>query len=99
MSRGEHLYIIAYDIADQKRWRRVYKTLRGYGSWVQLSVFQLRLSDRRHRELMGNLEGIINHQEDHIICFDLGPADGKKEPRVTSLGRSFSFLERDAVIV
>ncbi len=99
MSRTEHLYIIVYDIADQKRWRRVYKTLRGYGSWVQLSVFQLRLGARRHRELMGHLEEIIDHSKDHVICFDLGPAGGKKEPRVTSLGRPFTFLERNAVIV
>lgn len=99
MSRGEHFYIIAYDIADPKRWRKVYKTLRGYGAWTQLSVFQLRLSARRHRELICQLEEIIKHSEDHILCFDFGPADGMKESRVVSMGRPFRPLERGAVIV
>ncbi len=99
MSRGEHFYIIAYDIADPKRWRKVYKTLRGYGAWTQLSVFQLRLTARRHTELIGRLEEIINHSDDHILCFDFGPADGMKESRVVSLGRPFRPLKRGALIV
>ena len=43
----ERLYVVAYDIADQKRWRRVFKAMHGYGEWLQLSVFQCRLSRRR----------------------------------------------------
>ena len=44
----EHLYIVVYDIGDPKRWRRVFKLMRCYGEWVQLSVFQCRMSRRRH---------------------------------------------------
>lgn len=40
----EHLYIVTYDIRDPKRWRRVFKIMNGYGEWVQLSVFQCRMS-------------------------------------------------------
>ena len=35
----EHLFIISYDIADPKRWRRVFRVMKGYGAWLQLSVF------------------------------------------------------------
>jgi len=31
----EHLFIVAYDIADQRRWRRVLKAMHGYGEWIQ----------------------------------------------------------------
>ena len=47
----ERLYIVAYDIADQKRWRRVFRTMKGFGRWLQLSVFQCRLSGRRRADL------------------------------------------------
>ena len=48
--RDEHLYIVAYDIADPKRWRRVFRLMEGFGEWLQLSVFQCRLSSAKWRE-------------------------------------------------
>ena len=84
----EHLYIVVYDIGDPKRWRRVFKLMRGYGEWVQLSVFQCRMSRRRHADLVARLDGMIDHSEDHVVLVDIGVADGV-EPRVVSLGRKF----------
>jgi CRISPR-associated protein Cas2 len=43
----ERLFIVTYDISDQRRWRRVFEAMHGYGEWIQLSVFQCRLSRRR----------------------------------------------------
>lgn len=36
----ERLYIVTYDISNERRWRRVFKLMHGYGRWLQLSVFQ-----------------------------------------------------------
>ena len=94
----EHLYIVAYDIADTKRWRRVFKLMHGYGEWLQLSIFQCRLSRRRHAELLALLDGIIHHDRDHIITLDVGPAEAVK-PRVVSLGKEFKPVAREPVIV
>jgi CRISPR-associated protein Cas2 len=94
----EHLYIVAYDIRDPKRWRRVFRLMHGYGEWVQLSVFQCRLSRRRHAEMIALLDGIIHHDQDHIVTMDLGLADAVK-PRVVSLGKDFQAIEREPVIV
>jgi hypothetical protein len=47
----ERLYIVSYDISNERRWRRVFKLMRGYGQWLQLSVFQCRLTGRRRAEL------------------------------------------------
>ncbi|MES0872857.1 CRISPR-associated endonuclease Cas2 [Sinimarinibacterium thermocellulolyticum] len=94
----EHLYIVTYDIRDPKRWRRVFKLMNGYGEWLQLSVFQCRLSRRRQAEMVQLLDGILNHQHDHVIILDIGPADGVT-PRVTSLGKAFEAVKREPVIV
>jgi CRISPR-associated protein Cas2 len=94
----EHLYIVAYDIADAKRWRRVFRLLHGYGEWLQLSVFQCRLDRQRHAELITLLDGIIHHEQDHVITLDLGIAEAVV-PRVVSLGKAFEPVEREVVIV
>ncbi|MFQ5645079.1 MAG: CRISPR-associated endonuclease Cas2 [Thiogranum sp.] len=94
----EHLYIVAYDISDTKRWRRVFKLMKGYGEWLQLSVFQCRMSRKRHAELVALLDGIVHHKDDHILLMDVGLAD-KVTPRITSLGKSFDLVIREPIIV
>lgn len=94
----EHLYIVVYDIADPKRWRRVFRQMQGYGEWVQLSVFQCRLSRRRHAELVASLDDLIDHGADHVVLVDVGAAEGT-EPRIVSLGKTFQPVKREPVIV
>lgn len=94
----ENIYIVAYDIAAPRRWRRVFRIMEGYGEWLQLSVFQCRLSRRRRIELKLALEEVIDRGEDHVVILDLGPATGFR-PRVESLGKAFSAIERSPVIV
>ena len=94
----EHLYIVTYDISDQKRWRKVFKLMNGYGEWLQLSVFQCRLSRRRHAELLATLDEVILREHDHVLMLDIGLAD-KVDPRVISLGKSFEAVQREPVIV
>jgi len=99
MTGDEHLYIVTYDIADDRRWRRVFKLMHGYGEWLQLSVFQCRLTRSRHAELTARLGSTIAHAEDHVLIVDLGAAE-QVQPRVSSLGkRPFAAVERAPVIV
>lgn len=94
----ERLYIVTYDIADQRRWRRVFKAMQGYGEWLQLSVFQCRLTRRRRAELETRLRELVKNGEDHILLIDVGPAD-KIHLAVESLGKSFSKMERRANVI
>lgn len=96
--KEEHLYVVAYDIADPKRWRRVFKVMEGFGEWLQLSVFQCRMSRQRHAELIALLDGIIHHSDDHIVLMDMGLAD-KVVPRVVSLGKNFEPVVRQPIVV
>lgn len=98
MFQDEHLYIVAYDIGDPKRWRRVFRLMNGYGEWLQLSVFQCRLTAQQHAELIALLDGIIHHTEDHLVLLDVGPAE-RVVPRVVSLGKTFAPVTREPVIV
>jgi CRISPR-associated protein Cas2 len=95
----EHLYIVTYDIGDDKRWRRVFRILNGQGEWLQLSVFQCRLTRARALELQARLTDAISAADDHVMLIDVGPADGVK-PRVQSIGkRAYAPVERAPVIV
>ena len=80
------------------RWRLIFKTMHGYGDWLQLSVFQCRLTRLRHAEMIADLDQLIHHRDDHVLIMDLGRAD-KVEPRVTSLGKDFKPVSTGPVIV
>ena len=98
MFRDAHLYIVAYDISDPKRWRRVFRLMNGYGEWLQLSIFQCRLTAQQHAELIALLDSIIHHKDDHLVLLDLGLAE-HVVPRVVSLGKTFTPVTREALIV
>lgn len=95
----DHLYIVTYDISDPRRWRAVYEIMNGYGEWLQLSVFQCRLTKRRHAELVSLLDQLIHHSEDHVLIIDIGIAENVT-PRIISLGKTnFETVKREPVIV
>ena len=94
----ERTYIVTYDIADARRWRRVFKTMNGFGEWLQLSVFQCRLSRRRRAELETRLRELAKVGEDHVLLIDVGPADSSALV-VESIGKTFSAIERQAVVI
>ena len=94
----ERLYIVAYDIGNPRRWRRVFRLMKGYGRWLQLSVFQCRLTARRRAEMGRRLDEAIHTGEDHVLILDLGPAD-KVDPRVESLGKPFESVKRTAIVI
>ncbi len=94
----DHVYLVCYDITDQKRWRRVYKTMKGFGAWLQLSVFQCRLSRENLLRMTDTLTDLVNAAEDHVVIIDIGPAESVRI-KVESIGRPFRPIERTAVVV
>src|SRR5262249_60966307 len=91
----ERLFIVTYDIADQRRWRRMFNAMHGYGEWLQLSVFQCRLSRRRRAELETRLRELVKNGEDHVLLIDVGPAE-KGELAMESIGKTVCKMERRA---
>ena len=95
---NERLYMVTYDISSRRRWRKVFRTMEGYGEWLQLSVFQCRLTAKRRAEMVATLDTLIHHGDDHVLIVDLGPAD-KVSPSVESLGKRFDAVAREPIIV
>jgi CRISPR-associated protein Cas2 len=80
------LYIVAYDISDPKRLRRVFRTLKGYGEHLQLSVFRCDLTQSQRLRLAAKLGQTIEHAEDQVMFVDLGPSVGRSHS-IDYLGR------------
>jgi CRISPR-associated protein Cas2 len=93
------LYIVTYDIRDDKRWRKVFKLMRGYGDHLQYSVFRCELSDRERAELMDKLTQAIKKTDDQVLLFPLGPAGGQREAAIYAVGQAYAPAEHGAVIV
>ena len=68
------LYLVFYDVACPKRWRRIYKTLRAHGAWQQLSTFACRASPRDAEILRRALVARLDAATDRLMIVDLGPA-------------------------
>lgn len=94
-----NVYLVAYDICDGKRLRRVYKAMRGYGDHLQFSVFRCELSDRERAEMLAELGGLIAHDEDQVLVIDIGPADGRANLVFESIGKPYVAPERHALVV
>lgn len=86
-------YLVCYDIADDKRLRRVFKTCKNFGQHLQFSVFECDLSPRERVELEEGLGQIVNHDEDQVIFVALGPAEGRGERVITALGLPYTRIE------
>lgn len=93
-------YLVSYDISDPKRLRRVHRALRGYGEPLQYSVFRCDLSPSERILLLEALTPLINHREDQVMLVNLGPADGRGQETIETLGRALNAEpDRIAVIV
>lgn len=68
------LYVVAYDIASPKRWRRVQKLVRRLCRRSQLSVLVCRGTEARLARLESALKREMHPVEDRLMILDLGPA-------------------------
>jgi CRISPR-associated protein Cas2 len=81
------VYLIAYDVADDRRRARVFRALKGRGTAVQFSVFRCKLSPAEKLALRSELWSALNRESDRLLLIDLGPADGWGDERWETWGR------------
>lgn len=65
------LYVVIYDISDDKRRRRVFNLLEGYGQRVQFSAFECVLNDRKFEELRSRLIKVVKMNEDSVRFYPI----------------------------
>lgn len=80
---------MTYDISDDKRRTKVYKTLLGAGDHVQFSVFLCDLNDAELAALRGRLRPLLNDAEDQLLIVDLGIATEPLVEGIEALGRAY----------
>jgi CRISPR-associated protein Cas2 len=81
-----HRYLVAYDVSDPKRLKRIHKAMFGYGDPVQYSVFRCDLSDVELTLMKDAIGAIIHHAEDRVMIVDIGPVDGRAAVAFQFLG-------------
>lgn len=64
-------WLIAYDIAEPRRWRAVYKLVREVGFRLQYSLFWADISAGQARELADRLGKVIDWAEDDVRLYPL----------------------------
>lgn len=94
-----HCYLVTYDISDPKRWRKVFRTVQGFGEHVQLSVFRCDLTEIQHVRLRNALDGIIHHEEDQVVIAKLGRSTPDVLGGIEVLGRPRKFELPASVVV
>jgi CRISPR-associated protein Cas2 len=82
-------YLVTYDVCDDKRLRKVFKAMKGFGEHIQYSVFRCALNDTELIQLRERLSGLINQLQDQVLVVDLGGLP-EKRPRISPIGRPYS---------
>ena len=64
-------YLIAYDVADDKRRTRVVKRLQNFGKRIQFSLFECDLEPMDYLRMCRKVEAVLNFQEDRLHIFPI----------------------------
>ncbi len=94
------VYLVCYDVGDDKRLRRTYKKMCGFGDPLQYSVFRCELSPTERQLMKEALWAILNWEHDRVMVVDLGPVDARGDACVEFWGEPrVAVPTRKAVIV
>jgi CRISPR-associated protein Cas2 len=90
-------WIVAYDISNPKRLRKVATCCEDFGVRKQFSVFLCRLSAADFVRLRSRLYDLVNLEEDQVLFI---PLCGKCVQQIDTIGRPTEAVDaRDVVIV
>jgi CRISPR-associated protein Cas2 len=92
-------YLVCYDIADDKRLRKVFKTCRDYGDHLQFSIFECQLTATDLAKMRHELGDILNHAADQVLFVDLGPTEGRGDRVISALGQPYSPIQAPCLVV
>ncbi len=92
-------WLIAYDIRDELRLRRVHDIVRCHGNRLQYSVFLCDLTPVERLNLKSVLREVVNQRADSIVFIDLGEPDRPGSASIEFMGTSTPMPTNGPTIV
>ncbi|MCI5910116.1 MAG: CRISPR-associated endonuclease Cas2 [Oscillospiraceae bacterium] len=90
---NKKLYLIIYDITDNKRRRKVSKILEKYGIRIQFSAFECELNEQKKKRIISLFEKIIK-KDDSIRIYNLA-----KDIYIVNKGQRELFFSDNLCII
>lgn len=92
-------YLVAYDIRDPKRLRRVHSAVRDHGERLQYSLYVCDLDAMEKIGLMAALNDEIKHTVDSVAFIDMGVATGVAHGPIEFMGTSLPLPDDGPLII
>lgn len=92
-------WLVAYDIRDPVRLRRVYDIVRSHGDRLQYSVFLCDLDAIELLRLKTELLDVIDFGQDSVMLVDLGEPGRARSATMEFMGTSLSLPEQGPTII
>lgn len=92
-------FLVCYDIRNDKRLRKVFKTMRDFGDHLQYSIFECQFTPIDLARCRHTLGEIIHHTEDQVLFIDLGPTEGRGDRVISALGQPYSPFVAPCLVV
>lgn len=88
------MYVVSYDITSDRRRNKIAKTLEGYGTRIQYSVFECRLTEKKYKEMYRKLMQLMTDEEDGSIR--IYSVCGNCEGKIRTIGEISGLPEQSA---
>jgi CRISPR-associated protein Cas2 len=92
-------YLVAYDIREARRLRRVHHAMKAFGYPLQYSVFICDLDVSEKVEMRLRIGEIIRHNEDSVALVDLGESGSPSAGRFEFMGATRGLPEGGSHVV
>ena len=92
-------FLVCYDIASEKRLRRVFKICKNFGNHLQFSVFECDLNPTERIQLERKLGEVMKLDEDQALFVSLGPSEGRGDRVIVALGLPYTRLDEPCYVV
>lgn len=90
------LHLIAYDIGNPRRLRRVAKICADYGIRMEKSVFECDLTDQQMMQFWERLRRVVDEEEDRVFDYRIGALERRN---IRRMGRSPETPDAEDMIV
>jgi len=89
-------YLVGYDIANDKRLRKVAKLMQEFGQRIQYSFFHCLISNRQKKHMIKRILKIIDSEEDQVLII---PMTEKQLNQIECVGLKQDLTHYGIIIV